>query len=68
MQTSKEPVPAIMDTLAEALLINGHPEEALKLEEQAVQINPNDQQMQTRLKHFQEAAQHASAQVSSTKP
>ena len=55
-------------TLAEALLIKGHAEEALKLEEQAVKINPDDQQMQARRKHFQEAAQHASAQVSSTKP
>lgn len=68
VQTSKEPVPAIMDTLAEALLINGHPEEALKIEEQAVQLAPDDQQMQARLKHFQQAAQHTSEQVSSTKP
>jgi len=57
VQSSKEPVPAILDTLAEALLINGRPQEALKTEEQAAKLAPDDHEMQSRLKHFQEAAQ-----------
>jgi tetratricopeptide (TPR) repeat protein len=59
VQSSKEPVPAILDTLAEALLINGQPQEALKTEEQAAKLAPDDHEMQSRLKHFQEAAQQA---------
>jgi tetratricopeptide (TPR) repeat protein len=59
VQSSKKPVPAILDTLAEALLLNGNSEEALKTEEQAAKLAPDDQEMQTRLKHFQEAAQQA---------
>jgi len=61
VQSSKEPVPAIIDTLAEALLINGHPEEALKTEEQAAKLAPDDAQMQSRLKHFQQAAEQANS-------
>lgn len=56
VQSSKKPVPAILDTLAEALLINGHPDEALELEQQAAALAPNDEQIQSRLKRFQEAA------------
>jgi tetratricopeptide (TPR) repeat protein len=61
VQSSKEPVPAILDTLAEALLINGQPQEALKTEEEAVKLAPNEGEMQSRLKHFQEAAQQANS-------
>jgi tetratricopeptide (TPR) repeat protein len=59
VQSSKEPVPAILDTLAEALLINGQPQEALKIEEQAAKLAPDDHEMQSRLKRFQEAVQQA---------
>ena len=61
VQSSKEPVPAILDTLAEALLINGQPQEALKTEEQAAKLAPDDHEMQSRLKRFQEAAQQANS-------
>jgi tetratricopeptide (TPR) repeat protein len=59
VQSSKEPVPAILDTLAEALLINDQPQEALKTEEQATKLAPDDHEMQSRLKRFQEAVQQA---------
>jgi len=61
VQLSKESVPAILDTLAEALLINGHPEDALKTEEQAAKLAPDDHEMQSRLKRFQEAAQQTNS-------
>jgi tetratricopeptide (TPR) repeat protein len=67
VQSSKEPVPAIIDTLAEALLINGQAAEAVKTEEQAVKLAPDDAQMQARLKHFQEAAHEAAEQAKSAK-
>ena len=63
-QASKEP--AILDTLAEALLINGNPEEALELEEQAAELAPNDPQMQARLKRFEEAERQAEEQAAKT--
>ncbi|MGC2750896.1 MAG: tetratricopeptide repeat protein [Candidatus Acidiferrum sp.] len=68
VEASKETIPAIIDTLAEAELINGHPQEALRTEEMAVKLAPGDEQMQTRLKHFQEAAQPAMQQANSAKP
>jgi tetratricopeptide (TPR) repeat protein len=55
VQTSPQPDPAILDTLAEALLQNGQPAEALKTEQQAASVDPKNAEMQTRLAHFQSA-------------
>jgi tetratricopeptide (TPR) repeat protein len=55
VQTSPQPVPAILDTLAEALLQNGQPAEARKTEQQAASLAPQDPEIQTRLPHFQAA-------------
>jgi tetratricopeptide (TPR) repeat protein len=38
--TGAEPDPAILDTLAEALYVNGRYEEAVKTEEQAIALQP----------------------------
>ncbi len=58
VQATQATNPHFLDTLAEALLINGQPEEALKIEQQALDLNPDDEQMQSRLERFQEAAQN----------
>jgi Tfp pilus assembly protein PilF len=52
---SPEPNSAFLDTLAEALLINGQAAEALKYELQAVKIDPQNEELQTRLLRFQAA-------------
>lgn len=52
---SPQPVAAILDTLAEALLLNGQAAEALKTEQEAVTADPKNTEFQTRLAHFQEA-------------
>ena len=56
VQLSKENAPAILDTLAEALLINGIPDEALETEEKAVQLDPDNVELKRRLNRFQIAA------------
>ena len=61
VQTSPKPDPAILDTLAEALLQNGQPAEALKIEQQAVSFDPKNLEMQSRLAHFQTAYSSSSA-------
>jgi len=55
VQTSPQPDPAILDTLAEALLQNGQPAEALKTEQQAASLAPQNPEIQNRLPHFQSA-------------
>jgi tetratricopeptide (TPR) repeat protein len=57
--TSPEPNPAYLDTLAEALLVNGQPAEALKYELQAFQLDPDNPEFKTRLPRFQAAARSA---------
>lgn len=59
VETSKEPDANAMDTLAEALLINGHAEEALETEERAAELAPGDAQIQSRLEGFQQAMRDA---------
>jgi len=54
-QSSAEPVPEFLDTLAEALLLNCQPVEALKTEERAVKLAPEDHKIQSRLVRFQQA-------------
>jgi tetratricopeptide (TPR) repeat protein len=58
---SATPNPAYLDTLAEALLLTGQPAEALKTEQQAVALDPNNPEMRTRLAHFQAAFSPTSA-------
>jgi tetratricopeptide (TPR) repeat protein len=60
-QSAKEPAPAFLDTLAEALLVNGQPFEALETEQQAATLAPDDLNIQSRLSRFQQAALSASS-------
>jgi len=48
---------AFLDTLAEALLINGQVDDALKTEEFALQIDPHNPILKSRLERFRIAAQ-----------
>jgi tetratricopeptide (TPR) repeat protein len=59
---SQTPNPAFLDTLAEALLLNGQPAEAFTIETQAAKLDPQNTELQSRLARFRDAAsQHASA-------
>jgi len=53
--SSPQPEPAYIDTLAEALLLNGHPKEALATEMEAAKLDPENPEFQSRLAHFREA-------------
>jgi tetratricopeptide (TPR) repeat protein len=53
---SPQPNPAYLDTLAEALLLNGQPAEALTEELQAAKLDPENPELQSRLPRFREAA------------
>ena len=59
VQTSKESDANFIDTLAEALLINGRAEEALETEEHAAELAPTDANIQSRLERFRQAAEEA---------
>jgi tetratricopeptide (TPR) repeat protein len=59
VQTSPQPVPEILDTFAEALLLNGQSAEALKIEEQAATLAPGNSGIQSRLPRFRHAAQQS---------
>lgn len=61
VQGSQDPVPGFLDTLAEALLQNGQPGDALKAEEQAAVLDQEDPARQNRLVRFRQAALSASA-------
>ena len=54
--SSPQPVPAYLDTLAEALLLNGHPADALATETEAARLDPENPELQSRLQHFRQAA------------
>ena len=53
---SPQPNPAFLDTLAEALLLNGQFAEALANELQAAKLDPENPELQSRLPRFREAA------------
>ncbi|HEX4003749.1 MAG TPA: tetratricopeptide repeat protein [Candidatus Acidoferrales bacterium] len=57
VESSREPVPAFLDTLAEALLLNGHASEALATETKALSLDPKNSELQSRLARFRAAAQ-----------
>jgi tetratricopeptide (TPR) repeat protein len=61
---AKAPNPAFLDTLAEALLLNGQPVEAFAIETQAAKLDPQSPDIQSRLPRFRDAAN----QNASTKP
>ncbi len=61
---SKTPNPAFLDTLAEALLLNGQPVEAYTTEAEAAKLDPQSPDIQSRLPRFRDAAN----QNASTKP
>jgi cytochrome c-type biogenesis protein CcmH/NrfG len=52
---------AYLDTLAEALLQNGESDEALATETQAVGLDPQNAELQSRLVRFHGAAQPKAA-------
>jgi tetratricopeptide (TPR) repeat protein len=56
VDSSKEPNAAYLDTLAEALLLNGHAREALATEERAVSLDTNNTELKARLERFRKAA------------
>ena len=56
VEKSQHSNPAFLDTLAEALLLNGHPAEALTTEVQALKLDPENPELQDRLTHFRQAA------------
>jgi tetratricopeptide (TPR) repeat protein len=56
VQTSPQPNSAFIDTLAEALLLNGKAEEALATETQAANLDPNNPELKSRLARFRDAA------------
>jgi tetratricopeptide (TPR) repeat protein len=58
VESSPQPNAAFVDTLAEALLLNGQPAEALATELQAAKLDPENPEMQSRLARFREAASH----------
>ena len=55
--SSPQSNPAFIDTLAEALLLNGQSAEALTTELQAVKLDPKNTELQFRLAHFRGAAE-----------
>lgn len=59
--TSPEPDAAYLDTLAEALLVNGEPAEALAYEQQAAKLEPDNSDLRARLPRFEAAVQTQTA-------
>ena len=57
VQSSAYPNFDFLDTLAEALLLNGQPAEALAIEVHALDLDPENAELRSRLAHFREAAQ-----------
>ena len=68
VKDTAQPNAAYLDTLAEALLLNGQASEAFSTEQQALDLDPQNPEMQSRLAHFQEAAHEAALQADSKKP
>jgi serine/threonine-protein kinase len=56
VESSQESNPAFLDTLAEALLLNGQPAQAFATEAQAAKLDPENSELQSRLARFREAA------------
>ena len=57
VDSSPDPNPAFIDTLAEAQLLNGQPAQALTSETEALKLDPQNAELLTRLARFREAAQ-----------
>jgi Flp pilus assembly protein TadD len=68
VKDAPRPNAAYLDTLAEALLLNGQVSEALSTEQQALALDPQNAEMQSRLAHFREAADQLSQQAATGKP
>lgn len=62
VQASPQPVPEILDTLAEALRLNGDAAEALKIEERAATLAPRNSEIQSLLNNFRDAVEQAATQ------
>jgi tetratricopeptide (TPR) repeat protein len=65
VKDAAQPNAAYLDTLAEALLLNGQAGEALTTEKQALELDPQNPEMQSRLAHFREVAQGPALQAAS---
>jgi tetratricopeptide (TPR) repeat protein len=59
IKTSPQPNSAFIDTLAEALLLNGKADEALVTETQAAHLDPDNPELKSRLARFREAANNS---------
>lgn len=55
VESSPQANPAFLDTLAEALLMNGHAAEAFATETEAVRLDPENSELQSRLARFRDA-------------
>jgi tetratricopeptide (TPR) repeat protein len=60
VDSSDRPEAFMLDTLAEALLLNGKPGEALATETRAVNLDPGNPELQSRLARFRDAATKSS--------
>jgi tetratricopeptide (TPR) repeat protein len=61
VKDSPQPNAAYLDTLAEALLLNGQAGEAVTIEQQAFELDPQNPELVLRLTHFRDAAQQAAS-------
>lgn len=68
VKDSPQPNAAFLDTLAEALLLNGQAGEAFTIEKQALELDPQNPEMQSRLTHFRQATLESTEQAASRKP
>jgi Tfp pilus assembly protein PilF len=65
-QAQGEAMGAVLDTLAEAQLLNGHAAEALINEEKALRLAPNNPDIKGRIQRFRDAASLSAAKSSPT--
>ena len=68
VKDAAQPNASYLDTLAEALLLNGQASEALSTEQQALDLDPQNPEMQSRFAHFRDVAHEAALQADSKKP
>jgi len=59
VNATQEKVPEYLDTLATAYFANGHPDKALKAEQKALALRPDDKTYQQSLRNYEEIAEAA---------
>jgi Tfp pilus assembly protein PilF len=60
VDSSDQPEPFMLDTLAEAQLLNGEADKAFATETQAAKLDPDNPELQSRLAHFRDSANKGS--------